>query len=138
MLDTEGSRGLAHSQALAKPKPFKNVWKSESLGSAFQVLQQRDRIVESFSFLSCLSHSALVSGDHSSCCLQKTWPPRECPTAEVLGSVTAWKKFDSVSLELSAFAKYTGFDKTALSVIFIKGVWVESYPSAVLTWQVSL
>ena len=93
--------------------------------------------MESFSFRSCLSHSTLVSGNQSSCHLLKIWTPRECPTAEILGSVKACKKFDSVSLELSTFVKYIGFDKTALSVIFIKDVWVESYQSAVLTWQVS-
>lgn len=67
----------------------------------------------------------------------KTWTPRECLTAEVLASVEASKKFDSVSLEISTFPKYIGFDKTALSVIFIKDVWVASYQADVLTRQVS-
>lgn len=69
--------------------------------------------------------------------------PKECPKAETLGFIKAAKKFDSVSLGLSTFAKYTGFDKTnkqtnkTVSVIFIKDVWVEIYQSALLIWQVS-
>lgn len=60
------------------------------------------------------------------------------PTAEALGSIKACNEFVSVSLEFSTFAKYIGFDrKKALSVIFIKGVHVESYQSAVLTRHVS-